>query len=199
MKINDQLCLAAEAGSLGMFRDLLEAGADVSHHMYPDLLTPLLYAALNGHTDIAALCLARGASVNETDDWNRTAYHWAAYNGHLGAPAPRAQCFVPGGPSLTYAGRAGAEVARLLVRHGADVMRVTKGGWTAYNFAGTFQCAPFPRVPARGGSAGAGALRAGGRGGRYYHPEVVDYYRENQAAAAPRPPRTVPRAAAAAA
>lgn len=39
---------------------------------------------------------------------------------------------------------------------------------------------------------------AGGRGGRYYHPEVVDYYRENQAAAAPRPPLPVPHAAAAA-
>jgi hypothetical protein len=48
-------------------------------------------------------------------------------------------------------------------------------------------------VSARAGArraAGAGALMAGGRGGRYYHPEVVDYYRENQARPSPRTDRT---------
>ncbi len=48
-----------------------------------DDMTPLHYAALNGHTEVAKVLLAAGASVNATDEWNRTPLHWAGYNGHV--------------------------------------------------------------------------------------------------------------------
>ena len=46
-------------------------------------MTPLHYAALNGHAAAAERLLAAGADANATDEWGRTPLHWAGYNGHV--------------------------------------------------------------------------------------------------------------------
>ena len=49
----------------------------------PQGWTPLLAAALKGHTDICGLLLAHGSNVNEVDpDTKHTALHMAASQGH---------------------------------------------------------------------------------------------------------------------
>uniref|UniRef100_A0A7S4KT79 Uncharacterized protein n=1 Tax=Guillardia theta TaxID=55529 RepID=A0A7S4KT79_GUITH len=106
-QINEQLCEAAEQGSVGLFKSLMQCGGNVSWHMPPDMLAPLHYAALNGHLEIVKILIEKGVNVSARDDWDRTPLHWAAYNGHV-------------------------EVAKELIANGANVMAKTKGDCTPY-------------------------------------------------------------------
>jgi ankyrin repeat protein len=45
--------------------------------------TPLIVAAINGHTEIAKSLLAAGANVNARDEDNWTPLMQAAHNGHV--------------------------------------------------------------------------------------------------------------------
>jgi ankyrin repeat protein len=45
--------------------------------------TPLLWACLNGHNELAALLISRGADLNHKDIKGDTALHFAAYKGNL--------------------------------------------------------------------------------------------------------------------
>ena len=104
----------ADAGlGCGRAQELLDLGANASYASPPDLLTPLQFAALEGHEEVVAALLAHGVDVNCTDAWGRSALHWAAYNGHTA-------------------------VARRLFAADADVMAKTKGGTTPYGMAALF-------------------------------------------------------------
>src|SRR5215468_10616288 len=57
---------AARHGSLEAARALTDAGADLNA-LDPDRLTPAVIATMNGHYDVAALLVERGADPNITD------------------------------------------------------------------------------------------------------------------------------------
>jgi ankyrin repeat protein len=46
------------------------------------LRTPLHWAAICPHKEMAELLLANGAKVNATDSWHHTPLHWAAQYGN---------------------------------------------------------------------------------------------------------------------
>ena len=46
-----------------------------------DGMTPLMYAAMNGHADVVSMLHAKGAKVNAVDNFGRTALVLAASYG----------------------------------------------------------------------------------------------------------------------
>ncbi|CAM0948127.1 unnamed protein product [Alopecurus aequalis] len=93
--------------------------------------TPLVLAAMWGHTATAAYLLARGAKPGAPDSDDETPLHWAAYHGdrelamlllHRGADAGATN---PRGTALhVAASRAHRYVVAILLRHGADPNKV---------------------------------------------------------------------------
>ena len=82
--------------------------ADVNAEDKQYLMTPLHWAALEGHTKVAKVLLAKGADVNAEDEQGGTLLQWAALGGSV-------------------------ETATLLLDSGADVNGGNAGfsGWTA--------------------------------------------------------------------
>ena len=75
------LCKAAEEGSISRCRQLLAAGSDVEEKD-EDGWTPLLNAALFGHTEVCKLFLDKEkANTEEIDDDGNTALKLAASKG----------------------------------------------------------------------------------------------------------------------
>jgi len=65
------LLYAAREGCVECAKSLAEAGADLNLSD-PDSVSPLLFAVLNEHFDLAAYLIAKGANVNKWDWWGRT-------------------------------------------------------------------------------------------------------------------------------
>ncbi len=96
------LVMAASLGKSGLVRGFLDSGVPLAsvarrpapkasdEHWVPDsacikgdVISDAFYAACrNGHTDIAALLLERGADINAKGVFGGTGLHWAAINGH---------------------------------------------------------------------------------------------------------------------
>ena len=74
---------AAQAGDLARVRALVEAGASVdAENRYK--VTPLFFAAMNGHLDVVDYLIAKGADVNQKDSFYKvTAFEFAMWNEHL--------------------------------------------------------------------------------------------------------------------
>lgn len=72
------LMLASLRGFSGIAQQLLEAGATFDHPGW----NPLLYAAFEGHTQIAGLLLEKGANPNVLAPNQTTPLMFAARNGH---------------------------------------------------------------------------------------------------------------------
>jgi len=71
--------MAAKAGDAEAVKEFLAAGTDVKRD---DPFTPLHWAALHGHKEIAELLITNGADVNATTAWGSTPLHKAAQYGH---------------------------------------------------------------------------------------------------------------------
>ncbi len=106
------LCKSEEEPSSERINQLIDT--------YPDLvrvekenLTPLHWAAYNGHTETCRLLLDKGAGIDTPDKLGATPLHWAAYNGHT------ATC-------------------RLLLERGASVNTPDKEGTTPLHWAFNF-------------------------------------------------------------
>ena len=79
----EKLFDAVKSGDLAEVERLLNAGADIeARDRWGN--TPLHYACINGHTEVARMLLDHGADVGARDQWGDTPLHlaceWCAYN-----------------------------------------------------------------------------------------------------------------------
>ena len=101
---------AAAAGDIDAVKQHIAAGADVNENV---LGTPLHWATVNGHKEVAELLIAKGADVNaKAGISEKTPLHEAASSGHK-------------------------EVVELLIANGADVNAKKKFGRTPLHGAAT--------------------------------------------------------------
>ncbi len=102
---DSRLMRAAGGGDISEARRLLKKGANVDANIVKpdhDYMTPLMFAAQNGHTEICALLLENGANIEAVDDVGRTALVIAAWWCHL-------------------------EICKLLIEKGASMATATNG------------------------------------------------------------------------
>ena len=92
----NDICTATRAGNIKAIKQQLAKGADVNTGDSEFGVSPLSWAALLGHTEIAELLIQSGADVNGRNRDGGTALHGATFLGHVDA-------------------------AELLIRNGADV------------------------------------------------------------------------------
>jgi len=130
-------------GDLAAVQKLVDAGVSVNA-VNPDGSTPLMWAAYNGHTDIAAYLLEHGVNVDAKDGNGRTALLYAS-----SGPFPETvelllnkgaevnlQGTAEGFTALMMAAAEGhVEVVRLLLAHGARADILDRDGDTAEKFA----------------------------------------------------------------
>ena len=124
------LHFAARQGSAAAAQALVDAGADLNLPSPGDQATPLLVALINGHFDLAAMLLEKGADPNLVSDagvsplYATVNVQWAPIAAY---PQPRAHLQ----QSRTY-----LEVMTLLLDRGADPnARVQRKVWySGYNF-----------------------------------------------------------------
>jgi len=69
-------------GDLSKVRDLLNANSELVYIKDKDGDTPLHFAAMVGHTDIAKLLIDSGADVNKINKDGDSPLHYAAGDGH---------------------------------------------------------------------------------------------------------------------
>ena len=106
-------------------------------------MTPLMYAAGNGHTECVRLLVQRGADVYKRGDEGGTAAHYAAWKGYEEALLALldAGCEIDATDSrdmtpLMWAACNGhVECVQLLIQRGADVNKRDKEGLTAAHCA----------------------------------------------------------------
>jgi ankyrin repeat protein len=105
--------------------------------------TLLLYAAQNGHLEVAMLLLDKGADINVAASDGRTPLHWASSNGHLEV----AWLLLEKGADVNTANSSGLvplhealrnghlEVAQILLDKGANVNAAKLYKWTPLHWA----------------------------------------------------------------
>ncbi|MEM8544962.1 MAG: ankyrin repeat domain-containing protein [Cyanobacteria bacterium P01_H01_bin.119] len=103
-----QLIAATLEGDVATVRSLLDAGTDPDGVYHTN--TALIYAARDGHTEIAIALIEAGAEVNWIDGEGVTPLILAAFKGHV-------------------------EIAERLLSHGADTTVVDQWGRTALDYA----------------------------------------------------------------
>jgi len=105
---------------------------------------PLHVASWSGHTEVAALLIARGADVNTFNErWRWRPIHEAAVSGHLDIVKllldHGADLDVENRDGLTplamAAGGGHRDIVELLIRRGASVATKGRGGWTPLHMA----------------------------------------------------------------
>ena len=126
--------MAAKAGDAEAVKEFLAAGTDVKRD---DPFTPLHWAALHGHKEIAELLITNGADVNATTAWGSTPLHKAAQNGHKeivelliakGADVNAKDNRLRKTPLDVAIMRKHAEIADLLRKHGGKTKKELEAG-----------------------------------------------------------------------
>jgi len=116
---NDELLSAAESGNAEEVNRQLAFGADINAKNNDDL-TPLHFAVLSGHKDVAELLILHGADVKARDKHGDTPLYFAATMGHLDI----ARMLIAYGArvdTLNIAALSGSEdIARMLIASGPD-------------------------------------------------------------------------------
>lgn len=80
--MSEQMSRAVEADDPAAVRRLIEAGEPVAATHESMLLSPLLWAARQGHTDLARFLLGRGAPIEDQADEGESPLMLAARGGH---------------------------------------------------------------------------------------------------------------------
>ncbi|KAJ6160634.1 hypothetical protein N7470_004030 [Penicillium chermesinum] len=124
------ICVAASNGYREIVRVLLDAGADFEIAVKDSMITPLYGACYGGHTEIAAMLLAKGADPSKPNKSGWTPVNVAASNGHLEIvkmllkKVSKEELAVPDEKGWTpvnaATGRGHTEVVRVLLEAGAD-------------------------------------------------------------------------------
>ena len=104
-QLNKDLIEAGKKGDIAAVKSLLAKGADVNATDKDDN-TVLMWASINGHTEVVGWLIKEKADVDLVNRWNSTALIRASLFAHL-------------------------EVVRLLIKAGADVNVRDKAGQTA--------------------------------------------------------------------
>ena len=124
---------AAKKGDIGLVRQLLERGEEIDGK--DSIGTALHWSSFNGHVEVAALLISRGAELDATSDILGKPLHAAAQRGHAGivellltsgadVDARNRDAFTP----LMFASAFGSlDVAALLIGAGADLNAVGVG------------------------------------------------------------------------
>jgi ankyrin repeat protein len=81
--LDEELIEAAKENNLPEVRRLLSVGADVNAKDHEDDWTPLHWASLEGHSQVANELMEHGAVIETTDNDDYTALHFACNQGHL--------------------------------------------------------------------------------------------------------------------
>ena len=141
-ELNKELLEAVRAGDVQRVRELLEAGANPNARD-KDGLTPLHWAASEGHADIVKILLEHGADPNTKIKYGWTPLHYASREGHadvvkllLEHGADPNTKKDDGLTPLHVAAFSGhADVVKLLLEHGADPNARNYLGWTPLDVA----------------------------------------------------------------
>ena len=117
---------AARQGAMDAVRALASASGIDLDQADPDGINALLYATLNGHYQVAAYLLERGANPNIADQWGR-AVLFAAVDMHLAEPEPRPPARATRRPDGARSGEAGDRERRGFERadHGTNSQSVS--------------------------------------------------------------------------
>jgi ankyrin repeat protein len=122
---------AAAGGYLEIARMLLKDDPGLANFM-DDGTTALLFAARNGHKEIAELLLANRADVNATNGIGMTPLQWAL----AGSASGRRLASQNGTADTNH-----EAIAELFIANGADVTARNRNGMTALHYAAGNGCA----------------------------------------------------------
>ncbi len=138
---------AAAAGDINAVKQHIAAGADVNENV---LGTPLHWATVNGHKEVAELLIAKGADVNAKDAVGNTPlYNTILFNAIVEVHKEIAELLIQNGADVNAQDKNGntplhlaatsglKEVAELLIANGADVNAKKKFGRTPLHGAAT--------------------------------------------------------------
>ena len=144
----------ARYGEVDELRELLSQGADVNHCRAEDGSTALHMACANGHSEVAALLLARGASHIANHAGN-TPLHWACLNGHAGVADVLLASGRPGEVDVYAMNRQGKSAFTVAISAGHEALARSMLQHASAEPPATF---------AGGAGGGAGGSAGGGAG-----------------------------------
>lgn len=136
---------AASRGRVGIVKRLLAAGAQVDFKVIDQGITALMMAAISGHVNIVEILVGHGANVDAINKVRKSPLIFASEKGHVDVIrfllGKKARATVDladtyGNTALAHAvARQHAEVAAILLCHGADPHRTNKTGDSAVALA----------------------------------------------------------------
>jgi ankyrin repeat protein len=154
VELNDRLWVSASIGDIEGVKAAIEDGADVDYYATPfkdSRMSTLQVAAMNGHADVVALLLKRGANINIVDNSGDTPLITASMHNKnnvievlvaAGADVRRPGTY--GHTPMHWAAMNGdSGIARLLLEHGANVNSVNDSGATVLDVARNAPMADF--------------------------------------------------------
>ena len=135
------LTLAAGKGYLGIVKLLVDGGADVNYHDSGNL-TPMDWALLDNHTDVARILLENGAAVSGENSSDRPMVYALERSDYVFAEllikhgvSVNAKAFGKMPFIVWSAKRKLNEGVKFLVDHGADINAADSSGQTALDYA----------------------------------------------------------------
>jgi len=138
-----QIFCAARSGDLSKVNKLIRIDPKVVSSRDKGGLTPLHWAALNGHLAVARALLAHHADVKAVSNKGYSPLQWAASEGHerivrllldSGAEANTKDVYGDA-PLIEAAGGGYLNTLKILLAHNADTNATDNKGWTALHVA----------------------------------------------------------------